>query len=402
MGRETGSVEPSSIVLNIGDPHYPTTAGDSLTGRSLSAADVLPRLLVYSLLADRVVVPSRHLLNLGPVWELVHTAPDLLREGIIAPQLRSDLSSFETLVRERGSDRESIERAKFLDDNSRHFHEFPVGRIVEDYQRTLVDDCGPDGALSRLLPGARRGVSRAVLDDIAAAYAQSSGLYNELVARLRALPPRARPVALRWAAARYYSVPARHDLAAVLRDVPPSAGRLLKQAGVVIGPGNRTTESSELMAALATPLRLTMLRAHDAATMNKVIASVLELRSSIPDARERFRTVTVGPQAGTIDVVDALDSEFRRQQESLTRRYPHTVTEVAVSLGLNVAGFGAGLAGGAAVGALLGIGAGTTLGLGWSELVRVLARRRAKVDAPWAVLASQMKAVSWSHDPKVR
>jgi hypothetical protein len=48
------------VVMNLGDPFYPLTRADVVTGDQLTSTDLVARLLAYGVVAETVILASRY------------------------------------------------------------------------------------------------------------------------------------------------------------------------------------------------------------------------------------------------------------------------------------------------------------------------------------------------------
>lgn len=323
--------QPGDIVLNLGDPDYPLEPGDSLYG-SLTPADLLCRILAYTLVAERIYVPSRYLLAGGPILGAVKIAPALLELELVVPSIHENEQSFEDLARHRRRGVLAEENGRWLDEHAPARQPFTVGPLSRLYKSQIIDDLSEDGPFWRMLDAYHRPGIRKRLITLKHRFESSEAGRGSLVELSASILPRYRNIFERWAAVRYYSTPALTDEVLLTRELPSSGYDLLlpKAANTDESEIGRQFFENELRLSLprfvATPLP------REAAT---VVNAVLETREQTAAFRRRAileRTLSSGQTSVSADLERELTEEARRRRR---QRYA-----VATSVVLSLAGTG--------------------------------------------------------------
>ena len=121
--RMTASFGPvdltyGDITVNFCDPTFQIGMQYGQTG--LGTLGLAQRIAAYALFANRVIVPSRYLLQNGDTFDAISQMLPLLEDGIVVPDLRQDCDSFVSFVENGGAGRddglyeEHLECARFL------------------------------------------------------------------------------------------------------------------------------------------------------------------------------------------------------------------------------------------------------------------------------------------------
>ena len=106
------------ITVNFCDPTFQIGMQYGQTG--LGTLGLAQRIAAYALFANRVIVPSRYLLQNGDTFDAISQMLPLLEDGIVVPDLRQDCDSFVSFVENGGAGRddglyeEHLECARFL------------------------------------------------------------------------------------------------------------------------------------------------------------------------------------------------------------------------------------------------------------------------------------------------
>ena len=194
------------VILNYGDPAY-RFAPDHTTGLT-RAESIFLRLVAYLVFAEIVSVPTRHILEGAAMSQAIVWSKPLLEEGILVPERRAEVSSFEELVAVRNLPEIARHRASYLDSHVAQVRTFRFRELAQQYKDFLTEDLSLTGAFRCTVEGGTKGRLRDSLlqayDDPAMASIVTPEDFVKIVARYA---PSQEAAARRWAMARYYTTP---------------------------------------------------------------------------------------------------------------------------------------------------------------------------------------------------
>ncbi len=155
---EANQLAQGDVVLNLGDPDYPYAPTD-YSALVLEWEDVLLRTLSYLVIAERVLVPSRYLLESGAVRTAIGRLPQLLQEGLVVPQIHANETSFADLAAHRKRGQEAIRAGEWLDLKSAYCQPFDVQPLSVIYRRSMEESVREHGYIwNRLDANSRAGI----------------------------------------------------------------------------------------------------------------------------------------------------------------------------------------------------------------------------------------------------
>ena len=221
------------ISINFCDPTF-------LQGRrreaNYSSSNLAQRISAYALFANRVIIPSRYLLQKSSTFQAVIRLSNLLEEGIIVPDIPKQYGSFQELARdnlERHPDlnpQEHINCAVLLDNYASCVFRFDSSCQGRIYKLRLLDDISSGGLLyqshssdNNFIEGLKR---------IEEEYYNNKSGGRSLFLRLarKHLPAYINELD-EWAGLRYYTTPAEVE-PYCLRDFPNRVSKLLREVGL--------------------------------------------------------------------------------------------------------------------------------------------------------------------------
>lgn len=188
------------IMINSCDPEFVD---------SKSTTSQVYRLASYGLFANRVIVPSRYLLQPGVTFDAVRTLTGLLEEGIVVPDLREGYSSFVEFLEDKSSgalEPNRLQCAQFLDDHARAVYSFDISGQSELYHKRLIEDISEQGLLRRKIDP--DGVKDHLFERAIEEFAQQGGSRRTFKRILASFFHGQENVIQEWAALRYYTTPA--------------------------------------------------------------------------------------------------------------------------------------------------------------------------------------------------
>lgn len=368
------------VILNYGDPAYrfPRDSGTGLT----RAESIFLRIIAYLVFSEIVSIPTRHILEGDAMSQAIVWSTSLMGEGILVPERRAEVTSFEELVTVRGLPEISRQRASYLDSHAPTVRSFKFRELSSQYRIFLTEDLSPDGAFRRTVQGGTKGRLRDALllayEDPSMADVVAPEDFVKVVSRHA---PTLEAAARRWAMARYYTTPIVFDHANT-REVPESAAQLLIKGGLLdpaIRPFRSAAPADEAYNRMAANVAIYDIPRNYRAYCE----AVLEVRRALPQARKVFADIREAAQlkdAGK-SLSEMLSRELARQQRvrpSSGRMY----TLISSLLG---AGAGAGLgmmfSGDAAMAS--GVTLSLASGLSSNEVQKRIEKRRDEKSRPW-------------------
>ena len=377
------------VILNYGDPAY-RFARDRTSGLTRPESIFL-RFVAYLIFAELVSVPTRHILEGDAMSQAIVWARPLLEAGILVPERRAEVTSFEELATVRDLPQISRERAGYLDNYASRVRTFRFRELAQQYRTFLTEDLSMTGAFRRTVEGGMKGRLRDSLlqahEDPAMVDVVAPEDFVKVVTRYA---PNLEAAARRWAMARYYTTPIMFDHANT-REIPESAAQLLVKGGLL----DRTLQSFKVAAPaeeayrrLATNVPIYNIEENHRAYCE----AVLEVRRALPEARTVFADIREQAQLAEAgkSLSEMLARELARQQRVRTasgRMY----TLISSLLGADAgAGFGAMLSGQEA--AMVG-GAALTLaaGLSSNEVQKRIERREGEKRRPWVLAMDKLE-----------
>jgi hypothetical protein len=284
-----GADHQSLVILNYGDPTY-LSRGRLVEGVTHAEAIFL-HILAYLLFSDAVSIPSRYILEGDSMAQAVAWAAPLLEEGILQPERRADAASFEDLARQRSLPILSIERAAFMDRHVTKVRSFRYHNLEIAYRELINDDLSEDGGFRKVILGARKGRYKQAISDARTDYLGSGNPSPEsVIASIARFAPELRGQAREWAMARYYTTPLLFD-SWNTREIPSPAVDLLVR-GRVIDPAIRPLEEAAPARWAFDRLRASVPVRGIAKNHQAYCEALLEVRSSVPEARRIFSDVS--------------------------------------------------------------------------------------------------------------
>lgn len=269
------------------------------------------RIIAYALFAEHLIIPSRYLLQHCDTFGIVSAAPELLREGVVVPDLRMGESCFTDYVhRNRDASPERIACARFLDENSSHFFSFNIKDQSELYHRHLVEDVAPGGAFFRMRGANREDLFQKISDE----FKSREGSRRTFVELATSYVPELEDEWRRWAALRYYLTPGEieHRLT---RDLPFAASQLIAEAGLQLeapyfeDPSMRN-DIPEPMHTAFSDIQLYLPSINCDMDIGNLSNAVLETRRETEAARKKFASVLEKSHAE--EAVGAINESFRK------------------------------------------------------------------------------------------
>lgn len=305
---ESKDLEFGDAVLNFGDSIYRESA-------ERRAQDNVLRLCAYALFANRVGLPTRHVIQNGSLFQVLQWMPSLLQDGLVFVDVPNGSTSVVENVDEAkyaGSQDEQF-RARFLDEHSKVLHTFDASGMMKRFREQFLGDLAENGAFRRLLQKHFGTVGPGIADDLATRVESLPPLRHDafLVEAHSACPEFARTLVTRWASVRYYTTPMDFDVC--VREVPTEASSLLLEAeaySLVKG------KARDALADLPEPIRSAVevmdigfpivFTEGDARCL---VDAVLKTRERVPEARQKFSSV----------VCDAFGDDLRQELNAVLR-----------------------------------------------------------------------------------
>lgn len=342
------------ITVNFCDPTFQIRMQYGRTG--LSAIELAQRIAAYALFANRVIVPSRYLLQKGDTFDALSQMLPLLEGGIIVPDLRQGCDSFVTYVKGGGAGRddglyeEHLECARFLDQHAALVFNFDSKNQGAIYKERVIQDLSPGGVLWNLHRedrGFAEGASR-----LASKYADSPGGRRLLVKMGSKLLPEHKGVIEDWAALRYYTTPAELEPYCI-RDFPYKVSSRLREMGMsrpvrFVDPDSEGGMPEPM--ASAHHVLMGIPETNDADAMRLMALAVVETRQSCKTGAAKFATLTKVGFRDNVEEINALfQEEIWREWEKVDamsrHRALHSTTSRVIWWSLGAAlGYGIGIA----------------------------------------------------------
>src|SRR5688572_19808963 len=139
MPRELGF---GDAILNFGDSVY----DDSPERR---ARDHVLRLAAYLLFAERVGLPTRHLMQNPELFRLLEWFPELLREGLVFVDVPQGCKSVEENVGVAAladdSAEDALRKARYLDQHSKFIQVFDGNGMMRKFREQFISDVTNNG-----------------------------------------------------------------------------------------------------------------------------------------------------------------------------------------------------------------------------------------------------------------
>lgn len=196
------------VVANHCDPEFSLVASggmDSLPSR-------VYRLVAYALFANRLIIPSRYLLQPCMTYDALVALRGLLEAGVVVPDLREGHYSFVEYLKEEGVvDKRRFGCAEFLDRYASSVYSFDIKGQSELFHRRVLEDLSEGGLLRSKLRLA--GVRDSKIDALRDAFTECEGGRRSLVNLASKYVPHNEGAISKWAALRYYTTPRRADAA---------------------------------------------------------------------------------------------------------------------------------------------------------------------------------------------
>jgi hypothetical protein len=279
------------VVLNVGDTLYEHKPPEE------TARDHVVRILAYTLFANRVGLPTRHIVASDGLYLFATWAPELFEEGILFADVPEGRRSFAENVEtaEYATTADIGRRAAFLDSHSKYIHAFNAGGMMVAFREAMLRDLRIGGPLYRLICVSfpEHGVATAgrLLDKI---NSMPPMRHDPFVSGLRsAVSSEYHDLLARWAAVRYYTTPMNFDVC--IRDLPHEAVQLIVSAEAEIpthiqDPDATSAVPQPMRSAidvidLSFPLVMTEGDAKSLGT------AVLKTRAEVPEAQGKFASI---------------------------------------------------------------------------------------------------------------
>lgn len=212
------------VVANHCDPEFSLVASggmDSLPSR-------VYRLVAYALFANRLIIPSRYLLQPCMTYDALVALRGLLEAGVVVPDLREGHYSFVEYLKEEGVvDKTRFGCAEFLDRYASSVYSFDIKGQSELFHRRVLEDLSEGGLLRSKLRLA--GVRDLKIDALRDAFTECEGGRRSLVNLASKYVPHNEGAISKWAALRYYTTPAEL-MPRCIRDFPASISAELRES----------------------------------------------------------------------------------------------------------------------------------------------------------------------------
>jgi hypothetical protein len=378
------------VILHFGDPAY-RISRDATTGLTRSESIFL-RLVAYLIFAETVCVPTRYILEGEAMSQAIVWATPLLEEGVLVPERRAEVGSFEDLATVRALPEISRERATYLDAHTARIRSFRYHELSRQYKTFLTEDLSLTGAFRRTVQGGTKGRLR---DSLLQAYDDPDMADivapEDFVNVVKRHAPNLETAARRWAMARYYTTPIIFDHANT-REVPESAAQLLIKGGLLdpaLRPFAAAAPAEEAFNRLAASVPIYSIPSHHHAYCE----AVLEVRRALPEARTVFADIREAAQlkdAGK-SLSDMLAQELARQQK-IRPASGRMYTLISSLLGAGAgAGLGLMLSGGEAVSIAGGAALTLAAGLSSNEVQKRVEKRQEEKQRPWVLAMDKLE-----------
>jgi len=337
-------LEYGDVVLNFGNTLY-----EDAPVSNLSRAYVL-RLMGYVLFANRVGLPTRHLLTSDALFRLITWAPELLKDGLLFPDLPEGVNTILENARAAQYPTEANwqERAIFLDEHARYIHAFDASGMMARFRSQILRDLGSSGPLRALLQ-AEHEDGDLTADSLARRMSDFAPARHDafLEAARGAVPDATHDLIERWAAVRYYTVPMDFDIC--VRDIPHPAAELMIRSEALAptyleDPGIHGAAPEPMNTAIEI-MSLDFPEVYGEGDAKALVQAVLRTREDVPEARRKFAAVV--HVAFEDDLVSEINSTLRRHlvserllrtnSPSLSEGFKHAIKESAWSIALELA-----------------------------------------------------------------
>lgn len=283
-------LEYGDVVLNFG--------GSADEGKSTEqlARDHVLRLMAYLLFANRIGMPTRHLIQSDALFTLANWMPELLVEGLLIPDTPAGIESITENTRnaEYRESEDAQSRAAFLDEKSRFIREFDATGMMSQFRLQMLKDLKRGGALSILL-NAELDSGEAVTDALSQRVSELEPMrHDAFLSALKAQAPlEAHDLLGEWAAVRYYTIPMDFDIC--IRDLPHQAVKLMIRAEAlqptfIEDPDDHGSVPEPMRSAMEV-LSLEFPEVYGEADARALVEAVLRTREDVPEARSKFAAV---------------------------------------------------------------------------------------------------------------
>lgn len=379
------------IVINHFDPAFRNRAG--LHGDLGLSAEVY-RLVAYALFANRLIVPSRYLLQPCVSYKSLIALEGLLEAGIIVPDLREGCLSFrEHLEREGVTDSERLACADYLDRHAGCIYSFDVKGESSLYHERLLGDLAEGGVLRKKLVSA--GAPDVNIDAFSKAFEECEGSRRTFERLANRFVPGNSRVISDWAALRYYTTPAEL-IPLCIRDFPYELSQELRADGLsvplaIVDPDGRN--------ALPQPMRLcheTLLDLPENLPMEdlkKLSDIVIAVRQQVPNSSAKFASLTEkGFTEGLHEINVLFAEELAREQRFSSRTKSFVFESMLGELPAIVVTWGLGFCLGQSID--IGPAGDVALGVATSAVTRAALGRLSKTNTPFLETNERLRTES--------
>ena len=296
------------IMINFCDPEF---------AKFESLSTQIYRLVAYGLFANRMIIPSRYLLQPGVTFDAVSTLSILMENGLLVPDLREGYSSFVEYLEDKSPtnlDPDKRKCAQFLDDHAQLVYSFDISGQSELYHKRLMDDISELGLLrNKLDPDNVMGPNfERAMDE----FADQKGSRRTFVRILASHFPGHGNTIQEWAALRYYITPAELE-PRCFRDFPAKISAEMRQYKLSVpmhftDPDLHGQLPEPMHAAYSVLINLPIdLSPKDLALLSNIVCRV---RHQVPKGPAKFSTLS---SKGFRDNIGEVNQVFREavQQE---------------------------------------------------------------------------------------
>lgn len=309
------------VVANHCDPEFSLAVG--------GGADSLPsrvyRLAAYALFANRLIIPSRYLLQPCTTYDALVTLRGLLEAGVVVPDLREGYCSFVEYLKEEGVvDERRLNCAEFLDRHASSVYSFDIKGESELYHTRLLEDLSEGGLLRMKLELA--GVRESKIDAFRNAFIECEGGRRSFERLAKKYIPYNDGTISKWAALRYYTCPAEL-MPRCIRDLPAPVSAELRE--------NRlstplTVSDPDEFGNLPQPMELChrvlvgLPENLDREELTLLSNAILYVRERVPEGPAKFASLAEQSFAKDLNDINAVFSEALRREKrfsSLTHSF---------------------------------------------------------------------------------
>lgn len=344
------------VVVNHCDPGFAADRHGGLTTVGLLSAQVY-RLVAYALFANRLIVPSRYLLQPSMTYEALSTLSGLLEAGVIVPDLREGHYSFVEYLREDGvTDGRRIACARFLDEHASSVYSFDIKGESGLYHTRILEDLSEGGLLRSKLE--LEGGLASGIDALREAFAECEASRSKFEDLAKKYVPGCEHTIKRWAALRYYTCPAEL-MPRCIRDFPASVSSELREnhlsVPLIVSDPDEYGNLPQPME-LSHNVLMRLPRNLGKSELALLSDAVLYVRDQVPTGSAKFATLAQQNFANNVEEVNnAFSDALAREERFANKTHSFILETLAGELSLPLVSWCLGYTFGGVDGAAAGV-----------------------------------------------